>query len=368
MTTQAPAPDALTPSGDENQSAKSAYIPIDEGETDQSAVLIQKPYLIPGSGMLHLISLNIAGAEFTSSVLPGKNGTDYFFPKTGYLDTWSIKGIRVIRFPIKWERLQPEMNGPLDHTYAGLIDTLLTQAANAEIDVILDVHNYGRYYKKVIGSEDVPIAAYGNFIERLAERYQNRSALYAYDIMNEPYGSADQYWPAAAQAGITAVRKYDRQRPIYIEGKSYSSAARWGVHGDSLLGLHDPVDNLVFSAHLYLDSDASGTYTDAPDAVVDPMIGVKRAKPFVDWLMKHNKRGHIGESGVPDDPRYLEAMDNLLSYLQQHCIPVAYWAAGPAWGNYKLSAEPFKDGTDKAQWTLLEKYLGNGNCSGYGPN
>ena len=321
-----------------------------------------------GTGMLDLITMNIAGAEFTSSAIPGKNGTHYFFPKTGYLDTWSMKGIRTIRFPIKWERLQPELNGELDPTYAGLIDTLLTQAAQAEIKVVLDVHNYGRYHGNAIGGEHVSIPAYGDLIERIAKRYSSRNALYAYDIMNEPYGSADKHWPEAAQAGINAVRKHDRQRPIYIEGKSYSSAARWGTYGDSLLDLYDPYDNLVFSAHLYLDSDASGSYRDGDDALVNPMIGVNRARPFVEWLKKHNKRGHIGESGVPDDPRYLAAMDNLLAYLQQHCIPLAYWAAGPAWANHKLSAEPHKDGSDKAQWMLLEKYLGKGNCSDYGPN
>ncbi|HDZ58079.1 MAG TPA: glycoside hydrolase family 5 protein [Pseudomonas xinjiangensis] len=318
--------------------------------------------------MLNLIGLNVAGAEFTSGTLPGVHGTHYFFPKAGYFDKWSAKGIRTVRFPIKWERLQPALNGEFDPTYAGLIDTMFTQAAQAGIDIILDVHNYGRYRKNIIGSAEVPYSAYKNLLERIAKRWQGRSSLYAYDIMNEPYGSADATWPTAAQAGIDGVRRYDRQRPIYIEGQSWASAARWPQYGDRLLSLNDPIDNLVFSAHLYLDSDASGSYVDSPDATVDPMVGVKRAQPFVNWLKKNYKRGQIGESGIPNDPRYLKAMDNLLGYLQENCIPMTYWAAGTAWGNYKLSVEPNKDGTDKAQWTLLQKYLGKGNCSTYGPN
>ncbi len=320
-----------------------------------------------GTGMLSLIGINIAGAEFTSGTLPGQNGTHYFFPKQSHFDQWSLRGVRTVRFPIKWERLQPSLNGALDPVYAGLIDTMLTQAARAEMDIILDVHNYGRYRGNIIGSSEVPFAAYQNLLARMAQRWVGYSALYAYDIMNEPYGAADATWPTAAQHGIDGVRQHDRRRPIYIEGMSYSSAARWPQTADKLLGLKDPINNLVFSAHLYLDSDASGTYTDAAGSAVDPMVGVKRAQPFINWLAKHGKRGQIGEVGIPNESRYMQAMENLLVYLQQNCIPITYWAAGPSWGNYKLSIEPNKDGSDKAQWKLLEKFVGRGNCSDYGP-
>ena len=54
------------------------------------------------------------------------------------------------------------------------------------------------------------------------------------------------------------------------------------------------------------------------------------------------------------------------AYLQQHCIPFAYWAAGPSWGKNKLSVEPIK-GVDRPQWAVLQKYLGGGNCTSIGP-
>lgn len=318
-------------------------------------------------GTLDLVGINVAGAEFSSSALPGKHGTNYFFPPEGYFQQWFDRGIRSVRFPIKWERLQPTLNGALDPEYSGLIEKMLRQAADYDISIILDVHNYARYRGNLIGSPEVPNSAFQNLMERIALRYKGQTALYAYDIMNEPYG-ADSAWPAAAQAGINGVRKYDRTRPIYIEGTSWSSAARWPRYGDALLSLKDPVDNLVFSAHIYIDSNSSGSYKEAPAADYDLMTGVKRAEPFVTWLKKNHKRGHIGEFGVPgDDPRWLQAMDNLLAYLQDNCIPISYWAAGPAWGSYKLSIEPAKDGTDKPQWATMAKYVGKGNCVGYGP-
>jgi endoglucanase len=316
---------------------------------------------------VELIGLNVAGAAFASSYIPGQHGTNYFFPGDDYFDKWRDKGVRRIRFSILWERLQPEMKGELDEDYARRIDTMLAEAEAHNIKVLLDVHNYGRYYGKTVGTEEAPLAIYRDLMERIARRWGENPAVYAYDIMNEPYGSANAYWPALAQVGIDGIRTYDQRKAIYVEGRNWSSAQNWPGYNDSLLALEDPADNIVFSAHIYIDPNSSGSYTEALSEDPDPMIGVNRVKPFVNWLIKHGKRGHIGEFGVPgDDPRWLVPMDNLLAYLQQQCIPFDYWAAGPSWGGYKLSVEPIK-GEDRPQWPVLAKYLGGGSCTAIGP-
>lgn len=313
-----------------------------------------------------LVGLNIGGAAFSGGIFPGKFKTNYFFPAPGYLTKWKEKGIRTIRFPIMWERLQWELYEELNEDYAALIDETLTQAADNDMRVILDVHNYARYRKQVIGSEQVPIAAYQNLLEQMAKRWKDHPGLYAYDIMNEPHG-VDELWPAAAQAGIDAIRKHDRERPLLIEGNFWSSSYQWPKRNDSLLQLKDPADNLIFSAHLYIDKHGSGHYKEPLADDFDTMLGVKRVKPFVEWLIEHDRKGHIGEFGIPgDDPRALEAMDHLLAYLQEHCIPMTYWAAGASWGKYKLSVEP-NDGKDQPQWAILAKYIDKGDCQAIGP-
>ncbi len=316
---------------------------------------------------IDLIGMNIGGAAFSSGSIPGKYNTNYFFPAPDYLGTWKERGIRTIRFPILWERLQAELNGELQEEYAQRIDAFLQQAAEHDMRVILDIHNYARYHKQIIGTDAVPIAAYADLLERIAKRWKDHDGLWAYDIMNEPHG-ADKYWPAAAQAGIDAIRKHDRERPLLIEGNFWSSSYLWPKYNDPLLELKDPADKLIFSAHLYLDKHGNGQYREPLEDDFDTMLGVKRVKPFIDWLIKHGKQGHIGEFGIPaDEPRLLEAMDNLLAYLQKHCIPMTYWAAGPSWGNYKLSVEPTRDGQDRPQWEILNKYVNQGGCSSIGP-
>ncbi|GGJ95979.1 glycoside hydrolase family 5 protein [Pseudomonas matsuisoli] len=318
-----------------------------------------------------LISINVAGAGFAGHVLPGKVGTNFFFPKDGYFAKWSDRGIKTVRFSFKWERLQPKAMGEFDPGYAALIDKALDQAGANGIHVLLDIHNYGRYYGDIVGDK-VPMDAYRNLMERIALRWGNNPAVYAYDIMNEPHGGADKYWFEMAQTGIDAIRKYDRKNTLYIEGRRYSSAYHWPKYNDDLLNLKDPSDNIVYSAHMYVDQNSSGLYKEAigeGSYMPDPMVGVNRLKPFVEWLERNGKRGHIGEFGLPGDhPRWLEILENTLTYLQQNCIPVSYWAAGEYWGkNYPVSIEPEKDGKDKPQWLIMKKYLGTGGCSAIGP-
>jgi len=144
----------------------------------------------------------------------------------------------------------------------------------------------------------------------------------------------------------------------------WSSTFHWRKVNEDFL-LDDPADKLVYEGHLYLDRDFSGRY--AADESVDPMLGVERARPFVEWLQEHNLKGFLGEYGVPaQSETMLVAMDNLLGYLNQHCIPSAYWAGGPGWGKYVLAIEPI-DGQDRPQMEVLQRHITN-SCTEYGPS
>lgn len=315
------------------------------------------------SASLPLVQINVAGAAFGEQVVPGVLGYNYFFPTMENLEQWRIRHVKVIRFPILWERLQPRLNGEFDPAYAALIDTFLTQVNQKGMSAILDLHNYGAYRGKVLGSSEVPLSAYRDLWSRIAGRWHTKNGLHGYDLMNEPHDDADAGWPSAAQAGIDGVRSVDKTHPIYVEGRGWSSAAFWPSLNNDLLNLKDPSDRLIFSAHLYLDSNGSGTYQSGPGLLFDPLVGVNRARPFVEWLKRNGKQGHIGEFGFPaDDARWAASAVLLLKYLKTQCVPVAYWAAGSMWGNYPLSIEPV-NGVDRPQWKTLAPFVNSGGCS-----
>lgn len=201
--------------------------------------------------------------------------------------------------------------------------------------MILDLHNYYRYFNKLIGSNEVPISSFAAVWKQIAQEVVNHPAVEGYGLMNEPH-STNGLWPQAALAAAQAIRTVDSKRWIYVAGDRWSSAFHWPHYNTQLISnpwMRDPKNNLVYEAHMYIDKDFSGNYFDKNEKF-DPMIGVNRVKPFVDWLKQNKLRGYIGEHGIPDfSPSALVATDNLLSYLRQNCIPSTYWAAGPWWGS-----------------------------------
>lgn len=59
--------------------------------------------------------VNLSGAEF-GNVYPGVDGTHYGYPTEKDLDYFKAKGLYLVRFPFRWERIQPTMNGELNAT------------------------------------------------------------------------------------------------------------------------------------------------------------------------------------------------------------------------------------------------------------
>jgi endoglucanase len=305
-----------------------------------------------------VIGVNLACGEFGS--VPGFFNKDYTYPGAKQLDCCKCKGFRVVRLPIRWERVQRKLMEPLDPTELARLDEVAELARKRDIKLLFDLHNYARYNGKLIGTDEVPTEAFADFWRRFARHYQDESAIFAYGLMNEPHSTQGR-WPAAAQAGIDAIRSVDRKHTISVCGDGWSGAHSWNKINNDFV-LNDPENNLVYEAHQYFDRDNSGKYSRSYDeSGAYPTIGVDRLTPFVEWLKEHNARGFIGEFGVPDhDPRWLVVLDNFLAAMKKNQIGGTYWAAGPWWGDYPLSVEP-KNGKDRPQMAVLQQYTGSGN-------
>jgi endoglucanase len=302
--------------------------------------------------------VNLSGAEFTESVLPGRHGVDYLYPTPESLDYYRAKGLTLIRLPFRWERLQPEAYGPLDGAERRRLDTVVMAAHQRGMQVILAPFGSARYYGDVIGSAEVPSDAFADFWQRLATQYRDNPGVWAYGLMNEPYDT-DGRWPEAAQAAVDAIREVDPERLVLVPGDHWSDAHLWMKHNASL-DIQDPAGNLMYEAHVYFDSDHSGRYDRSyDDEGAYEWIGVDRVRPFVEWCKSRGRRCFIGEYGTPgDDPRWLEVLGKFLAYLDEHMIGGTYWAGGPWWGDYPLSVEP-RQGRDRPQMAVLMRHLGN---------
>ena len=85
--------------------------------------------------------VNLSGAEF-GNVYPGVDGTHYGYPTEKDLDYFKAKGLYLVRFPFRWERIQPTMNGELNATELAKMKKFVKAAEDRNIQILLDMHNF----------------------------------------------------------------------------------------------------------------------------------------------------------------------------------------------------------------------------------
>ena len=313
-------------------------------------------------GPPQMFGVNFAGAEFT--------GFAFWQTNAAMWDYYLGKGLTLVRMPVKWEVIQPNLYGTVTFTQ---MDQLVALANTRGMKIIWDLHNYnqrkigGTTYQ--VGDPQLPYAALADLWTKIADRYKDEPCTYGYDLMNEPHGTVEN-WAAAAQICVDAMRQVDRKNYIIVEGMSYANAARW-VSTSGTLDIKDPVGRLIYSAHSYWDYlsnpfaspayfGSDGNYQSG-DVVRDLNDGVEHATPFVEWLQtRPYAHGNFGEYAIPDNvdsANWNIALGNFLAYLRANNISGTYWAAGNNWtpSPTVCHPQPFP-GTDRLQMAVLELY------------
>lgn len=329
----------------------------------------------------HRRGVNVSGAEFGMSAIPGTLGHDYTFNSEPTFQYFAGKRLGLLRIPLLWERLQPLLRGPLDPAYLANLKQNVAWAKAHGGEVILDIHNFARYsfnqngklQTYVIdnvgadGAVRVSTADLADLWTRLSSEFKFEGAIYAYDLMNEPHDMGAANWKTISQAVLDAIRANQDDKLVLIPGDSWSSANRWvATHGPQSW-IHDPADNFAYEAHQYFDHDESGTYSLSystelaanPDL---PNLGRTRVAHFTAWCAANSVRGVVDEYGVPDsDARWFTVLENFLQALDDAGMDGSYWAAGEWWGAYPLSVQPAGNFTvDRPQMPTLLAHAGGG--------
>lgn len=287
--------------------------------------------------------VNRSGGEFSPEKIPGIPGTDFVYPDNADLmRTFTERGLILLRLPFIWERLQPEALGPLDPETVRQIKKTLDSAKDAKAQVLLDLHNYGRYHKKALIASDGKLL--GDVWSKLLLEVQNHPALFGAEIMNEPHdlvGGPDT-WKQIAQDTVTIMRERGVSTRLVIPGYGWQSARYWQDNNAGLT-IADPDENMVYSAHQYFDKSGTGIYDEVELSMLLPGKAGELLKPFTDWLEKNKATGIITEFGVPKtDMAWLPVLDEFLTVVDTNprLLGAVYWSSGPWWGDYPLSVEP----------------------------
>jgi endoglucanase len=306
-----------------------------------------------------LYGVSVAGAEFGESRLPGINGRDYLYAADANRHQYfASKGLSLIRVPFRWERVQRQAYGPLSPDDVAGLRAMLNAAQSAGQFVILDMHNYARYYERPLNRSDA--AMFSNVWARLAREFTGHPALFGYEVMNEPHDLPEgtDAWAYLAQVATDAIRTYDHAAWVLVPGYGWQTARSWPEQNPTL-NVRDEPGRILYAAHQYFDSDLSGRYSRSYDAEgAYPSVGTDHLQPFLNWLAGRNARGIVTEYGIPDgDERWRTVLDLFLAALDAdpRIVGGVYWASGPWWGSYPLSVEPTSSG-DRPQMAILARH------------
>jgi endoglucanase len=282
------------------------------------------------------------------------------FPTHGELQYFAAKGMGSIRLALSWETLQPSLNGSLDPAYLAKIKATVADAKALGLDVILDIHNYGSYNGKLIGSADVPTKAFADLWSKLAGNFTSADNV-KFDLMNEPQQATAADWLAIANSAIAAIRATGATQQVLIPGVHWDGGSNWtttdnGTEFAKKGAIVDSANNYVIEIHQYLDN-GSGT----ADTVISPTIGVERLTAVTEWARANGMHLYLGETGVANNAESLAALGNMMDFLkanQDVWTGVGYFAAGTSAKDYMYTVEPSKGIFDTAQMDVLENYTG----------
>ncbi|KAK4185431.1 family 5 putative glycoside hydrolase [Podospora australis] len=284
------------------------------------------------------VGVNQSGAEFGKDTLPGTLGKHYTWPVRSSIDALMGKGMNTFRIAFMMERLVPsKLNGPVDAAYAKGLTDIVSYVTSKGAYAVLDPHNFGRYYEKVI----TDVEAFKAWWVTAAKLFAN-DPLVIFDTNNEYHDMDNDLVRRLNQAAIDGIRSTGAtSQYIFVEGNSWSGAWTWvsSGNGQTLSSLSDPSDKIVYEMHQYLDADGSGT----SDKCVSTTIGVERVRAATEWLKQNKKKGILGETAGGANPTCLSALTGMLSYLQQNndvWTGWLWWGGGPWWGNYIFAMEP----------------------------
>ncbi len=150
------------------------------------------------------------------------------------------------------------------------------------LKVILDMHNFGAYYRSETGKPKIGVrqdiglgeitgGQFADVWQRISTEFKADPEVF-YGLMCEPVDAetADKLdcgkrtpavgkWEEASQAALNAIRRNGDKKLILVSGYCYSGVTRWTTQHPKKW-IVDPEENYLYEAHNYWDRDGSGSY------------------------------------------------------------------------------------------------------------
>jgi hypothetical protein len=264
---------------------------------------------LAGCGTQRLAPVPLAVPRARRAYLRGVNCYTLYYgggagePASSY-EFLAARGHRLVRLPFAWGRIQPRLGGALDAGFLGDLRREVARIGQAGMRTVLDIHSGGRHPGTAAGDArlgaGISGAQFAGVWLRISEHFGGDGRVYAYDLMNEPFGMPDAVWEQFSQAAVDALRTRGDGTLLWIEGNGYALPGTWTQHHPRPW-IQDPLERHAYSAHCY-PGDA-GSEPQVMPSLDDERAFLSDLRVFLDWLHRHGRRGSIGEVGWPSRRR-----------------------------------------------------------------
>ncbi|NNM71276.1 glycoside hydrolase family 5 protein [Enterovirga aerilata] len=287
-----------------------------------------------------LRGINLVGSNryIGANTWPTEKGMDY----------WLGLGMNCFRITAMWENLQPRLLGPLHPgNRDGLLRTVSYLSAGGAYPIV-ELHNSARY--KTSGRDDDPGSVVGESAvtaEMFADVWAKLAELFKADPRvileptNEPHDQDTDILVRTYNIVIAAIRATGARNLILLDGNGYSNAASWMrsydgsvANGVAMLGIVDPIDNVAFSPHQYLDDMGGKLETCVAGAGTRYLGGV------TDWARRHRKRLLLGEFGGGENAACHREIAAMIRYVEANSDVWMGWTYFAAYAGQRPYLEP----------------------------
>ena len=152
------------------------------------------------------------------------------------------RGFDHVRIPIRFSgHASAASPYTIDAAFFSRVDTVLDQAAAANLAVVVDMHAYDDLAADVAAQRDRFVALW----TQIAARYQSRPDTVAFELLNEPNSQLDTTWNDVMLPAIRAIRATNPRRLLIVDSVFWADPTKL-----STLTLPDDA-NIMASIHLY---------------------------------------------------------------------------------------------------------------------
>ncbi|KAK7059706.1 glycoside hydrolase family 5 protein [Favolaschia claudopus] len=344
-----------------------------------------------GSGTLKFTGVNIAGFDFGCNSDGSCSKGAAYPPLTKYFGadgagqmSHFVKddGYNTFRLPVAWQYLANYvLGGSLNATNMAIYDELVQACLATGAYCIVDMHNYARWERGIIGQGGPTNEQFAAIWGEIAAFYKGNPKI-MFGIMNEPHDVPNiTLWAASVQAAVTAIRKAGATTQIILlPGNNWTSAATFISNGSAdalkkVVNVDGSTTNLIFDVHKYLDFDNSGTNAECTTNNI-----AEAWAPLAQWLRCNGRQAFNTETGGGyNTASCITYMCQQIAFQAQnsdgwspisnagyiadskktHPVYLGYvgWAAGNFYTGYVLSELPAQNGSTWTDTPLVAKCM-----------